>query len=324
MKQILIILTIFNSAIFGQEMAEIENEYNNLWFSLNEYQLSADSLQNRLNDLLDKIDKEKSNPQPEKGLLEEYLATALNFSNSIDLTNNKVDRLQNSLSERAIDLTRLYTHKLDSLNQVLENLKQQGKTNQQSEQLFLLYTVKRMQVSPELPNLSFDPLVLENIQPFSSDDTTDQKVYIDFLLRAQNELHNHFELVNNLEQQMREMIRLEEKALAFMEEIEDDAILPFSGDNAHLNNQATDVYERETFLDESSFNGGMNKYLLIDSRIRSIVILNDQLSGLDDYSIKSEHIQDLSNEKKLELLEETRQSLRHYMKIASKKLKDLQ
>lgn len=322
--KILLIIFISVFTVISQTIDKKELKYSEYSLSLAKMQAGVDSLQEELNTLLDRIDAEKSKSQPDQNILSDYLSDALESSNSIDQNNEKIDLLQKKISSIALELNTNYTTKLDSLAEMIKEKEKRGIATGDLEKQFLLYTFKRMQVSPGLPKLTFDPTMLETIRLDSLKDLKDQEIYRDFLSRAKNELKQHYEQINELEHSIRNIVRLEEKAIVFMEEVEDDALLPFNGQNLGANDPLSYDTGSEFFSESNKTLRANADYFAFESRIHSVILLNDQLSGLNDYSLKFKDVNNLTNEKKLELLKQTKESLKYYINMASKKLGDSQ
>jgi hypothetical protein len=318
------VLILFFSAIMlmSQTIEQRENKYMEYRESVAQKQANVDSLQEELNKLLDKIDREKSKSQPDQNILSEFLSDALEYSNSIDQNKDKITLLQENASSIAKELNVYYTSKLDSLSELIDNREKHRIEKSDLEQQFILYTFKRMQVSPGLPKLTFNPSMIETIDLDSSQTITEQNIYRDFLNRAKIELNQHYEQIDDLESSIRNIIRLEEKAMVFMEEVEDDALLPFSGQEFAANNAIPNENGTGSFFDSDKTLRSSAEYFAFESRIHSVILLNDQLSGLNDYSLKFKDVNNLTIEKRLELLKQTKESLKYYVKMVSDKLGD--
>jgi hypothetical protein len=207
--------------------------------------------------------------------------------------------------------------KIDSLDHAIAQA-DSGDEREKLEQIQIQYTMRRMQVTPDLPELSFDPFLIETIRVDTVQTVTERAIYIDFLNRAHQELEHHYNRVDELESNIHEMIRLEEKTIAFMEDIEDGTILPV--ESSVSGNRALNE-----FTEENIYSGGANRHeetenLVSRIPIRSVLLLNHQLSGLAGHEVALDELETMSVEERLQLLEQTKKSLKHYLNVTAEKL----
>jgi hypothetical protein len=321
MKWSLITMLLLCGVLSAQGILEYERSFKEYQTHLDRQEAYVDSVQQELDTLLDRIDSEKSLANPDEEQLAELMSSALALSNAVDRSRERIAVLQDSIALLGQNLNRLYTQKIDSLEQTILNTTDPAE-KEKMERLQLQYTLRRMQVSPELPKLSFDPMIVENIRPDSMQNEMDRKIYTDFLNRAHQELEEHYNLIKELETDIRDMIRLEEKAVVFMEDIEDGALLPLDRSGTSMVHGDEAGYPDENSYNGISTSGPMKNNRAFESRIRSVIILNHQLSGYTDYNVSLENTESLSNEERLEILEQTKQSLKHYLTTTAEKLGD--
>jgi len=301
----------------GQNIVEKEQRLDSLKTEVAKREAHMDSLQPELSLLLDQIDAEKAQTNPDDVRLSELLSSALTLSDQIDHARGQVDRLQDSIALVSRSLNRLYADKIDSLDRAIAKTASESE-REELERLQLHFTLRRMQVVPDLPELSFDPLVIETIRLDTMHNATGKQIYSDFLNRAYLELEHHYQQVTELEMNIRDMIRLEEKTIAFMEEIEDGTLMPL-GRNIDGNN-ALSEYNRDNTFTEGTDMGGKNQQLAIQIPFRSIVILNHQLTGFSNAEVSPDDLESMSVEEQLQLLDQTKKSLKYYLEVTAEKL----
>lgn len=315
MKALFLLIMIIVSIGYGQNIEKLESVYEEYRSHLNFYQNRTDSVQNKLDIIIDRIDMEKGRENPDEEMIAEMMAQALSLSDIVDAFGNRIETLQDTVEHVGLALNERYTYKIDSLSQTMKN-----NTDEQNEVLLLRYILKRMRVSPVLPELSFDPLVLESVQIDTADTETDFKIYSDFLSKARAELTAQYEVMVLLEQNVGELIRLEEKAMTFLDDVEDGAMLPVGDVRQNYSALSPAEYHEESNGNMISESASRMSNLFMDDHIRSVLMLNHQLLGSGKPSLsQSEHTK-MSNEDYLKMIHQTKKSLEHYLETTRYKL----
>jgi len=315
MKPLFLLVVAIVYVGYGQNIEKLETVYEEYQYRLNFYQNRTDSVQNKLDLLIDRIDMEKGRENPDQEMIAEMMARALSLSDTVDAFGNRIETMQDTVEHVGLALNERYTFKIDSLNQAMKN-----SADEQNEVLLLRYILKRMHVSPVLPELSFDPLVLESLQIDTEDTETDLEIYSDFLSKARAELTAQYEVMVLLEQNVGELIRLEEKAVTFLEDVEDGAMLPVGDVRQNYRAASPAEYTEESNGNMISESASRKSSLFMDDHIRSVLMLNHQLLGSGEPSLSQAGNKKMNNEDYLEMIHQTKESLKHYLETTRYKL----
>ncbi len=174
----IIILLVLSIAI-AQNVAELEQKRTQLFKQMIETQKEIAVTDSQLNTITTKIDKEKTKKNPDKGILEEWMAKGLHVSKQQLEQNQKLDSLQNELNKLDERLDYAYAAKIDSL----EKLKQSSNSASAKElnEKILKLTEKRLIVAPKMKALNFDPQKIQQIQLDETSDSLTQIILMDYL-----------------------------------------------------------------------------------------------------------------------------------------------
>jgi len=283
-----------NFSIEEQRFFDLEEQYVN---QLKE----IDSLKNVLNRFLGEVARVKNDEPENREKISSMMAQALEKSNIIDTREKSIIEIEKQLKQKRNLLYNSYTTKIDSL----ENLKQTDEIKSDLKDL----NNKRLYVSPLLSQLSFDPNLVEKIKLSNSRDEKEKKIYKEYLDNALTEVDSNIVNLQQKSKNIREVIRLNEHAEDFMDDIEGDQ---FSG--------AFVVQEQALRGNERSFGDSWNNPL---TEIASVAKIYNRISpfiyeniNLQDYTLQDS----VYTDDYLKLLEETEKTLRLYREKIKDKL----
>lgn len=309
------------SVLPAQELIQNENRLVQLEEAKRINDKNLDSLNIQLENYLEKIDNKKAQRVQSKDEIASLMARAFSISKKIESKELQLKKIHNNLRAIKIYLNNQYTVLIDSLQQDLTSNKS-IKDEQVLEEEFLRLIEKRMQVSPILQTLSFDPKKIQDIKISATEDSLEKAIYIDYLQSALNDIDSHLISIGKKQNELEGMIRLEKKADVFISDIEDSRIFGFyekSGENS--DNGGVDGHYNELVV-----NGRGKDY---NSQIDNFVILLNQLykAGVEiDMPHRDESLYSGNEaqtlEQYLELVKKTRKYLEQYRKTVENKLNE--
>jgi hypothetical protein len=308
------------SVLPAQELIQNENRLVQLEEAKRIKAKNLDSLNIKLENYLEKIDSRKAQRVQSKDEIASLMARAFSISKKIESKELQLKKIHNNLQAIKNYLNNQYTVLIDSLQQDLTPNKS-IKDKRVLEEEFLRLIEKRMQVSPILQTLSFDPKKIQDIKISATEDSLEKAIYIDYLQSALNDIDSHLISIGKKQNELEGMIRLEKKADIFISDIEDSRIFGF--------------YEKSGEKNDNRDGGGQYNGLdygeRIDnnSQIDNFVILLNQLykAGVEiemphrDESLYSGN-EAQTLEQYLELVKKTRKYLEQYRKTVENKLNE--
>lgn len=308
------------SVLPAQELIQNENRLIKLEEAQRINSKNLDSLNIQLENYLEKIDNKKAQRVQSKDEIASLMARAFSISKKIESKELQLKKIHNNLRAIKNYLNNQYTVLIDSLQQDLTSNKS-IKDKQVLEEEFLRLIEKRMQVSPILQTLSFDPKKIQDIKISATEDSFEKAIYIDYLQSALNDIDSHLISIGKKQNELEGMIRLEKKADVFISDIEDSRIFGF--------------YEKAGEKNDNRDGGGQYNGLdygeKIDnnSQIDNFVILLNQLykAGVEiDMPHRDESLYSGNEaqtlEQYLELVKKTRKYLEQYRKTVENKLNE--
>ena len=161
MKAIFILLVLC-TALFAQEYSEREREFFDLQNRYYNKLDNIDSLKNNLNQHMKIVEQVKENEPGNRDKIAALLADGLNQSNIIDNKEQELRSLRRQLTQQRNFLYNFYSHQIDSLEH-LSARSDDNLANEKRELELRDLNSKRLQVSPILSQLEFDPQVIEKI-----------------------------------------------------------------------------------------------------------------------------------------------------------------
>ena len=136
------------------DLVKLENKYEDLQNLYSKQKSFLDSLQERFNKRLKEINNEKEKPNPDNERITSLMSNSVNLSNNINEQQKIIDKTGRTITAVKIKLNERYTGIIDSL----KNIRIRDKENKESiENMILFYATKRLEVTPEINHLSFNP-----------------------------------------------------------------------------------------------------------------------------------------------------------------------
>ena len=219
---ILFLVLIDFDSINAQSTSTLESRFITLKNSFAIESRSLDSLKQILNERAKEIDIAKKKKDADESGIKKVMAGTVTISNKIDEHQEKTDKLKKELEDVKRLLSNKYTAEIDSLS-ILEKLnKYEGNKSKLKSQILAL-TEKKILVAPKINLLSFNPekMLEVNLDDAKSDE--EKKIYSEYLSGALTEVNNQLEQVKKLNDEVKQIITLQQKAKKFLEEAEFDS-----------------------------------------------------------------------------------------------------
>ena len=301
----------FNASL--QSLDALEKRYDNLRSVVKKDNMILDSLKNILETRAKQIENEKQKLNPDNDKIIKLMAGSVSLSNLIDDYQEKLDANSKNLKQLSKMLEARYSAKIDSL----QLLKKSTKEN--SEKLdgeILLYTEKRLLISPQVDLLSFNPQKILEIDLTKTKNSDEKASLKEYLSSALAEINAELSEVTKQAKEIDAALILQEKTSKFLAETEFDR--DFRPGKSSRSSTA------RTY--ESSILSVQDKLVIAD-QINSYALLLDQLNIFD----KSENINlqkfnfksgkaNLSLKDYSSLLKELKQRLSDYKLILTNKI----
>ena len=296
-----------------QSLDALEKRYDNLRSVVKKDNMILDSLKNILENRAKQIENEKQKLNPDNDKIIKLMAGSVSLSNLIDDYQEKLDANSKNLKQLSKMLEARYSAKIDSL----QLLKKSTKEN--SEKLdsdILLYTEKRLLISPQVDLLSFNPQKILEIDLTKTKNSDEKASLKEYLSSALAEINAELSEVTKQAKEIDAALILQEKTSKFLAETEFDR--DFRPGKSSRSSTA------RTY--ESSILSVQDKLVIAD-QINSYALLLDQLNIFD----KSENINlqkfnfksgkaNLSLKDYSSLLKELKQRLSDYKLILTNKI----
>ena len=291
-----------------QSLDALEKRYDNLRSVVKKDNMILDSLKNILETRAKQIENEKQKLNPDNDKIIKLMAGSVSLSNLIDDYQEKLDANSKNLKQLSKMLEARYSAKIDSL----QLLKKSTKEN--SEKLdsdILLYTEKRLLISPQVDLLSFNPQKILEIDLTKTKNSDEKASLKEYLSSALAEINAE---LSEVTKQAKEIDA--EKTSKFLAETEFDRDFRPGKSSRSLTAR---TYESSIL--------SMQDKLVIADQINSYALLLDQLNIFD----KSENINlqkfnfksgkaNLSLKDYSSLLKELKQRLSDYKLILTNKI----
>jgi hypothetical protein len=212
---------LFATQTYAQDIKKIEKVYLIIQTKLKQEKAILDSLKNILDLKAKKIDYEKNKNNPDETLIVKLMSGSANLSNEIDIQQNKIKADQKNSEEYREDLNRLYSEKIDSLQELDKSKEYSGNKNNLKKEI-LAYTEKKLLVAPKIALLSFHPDKILEIDLNRINDPSEKKNYEDYLQNALAEVNTHLKNLNESITEADKILTLQKKTNKFIEESEFD------------------------------------------------------------------------------------------------------
>ncbi len=299
-----------------KDLAKLETKYNDLQKKYSSGKMLLDSLKNKLDARVKEINTEKSKPAPDKDKITFLMANSVTLSNNIDEQQRKINKIEKSIAAIKVKLSEKYSGIIDSLKDVQ---KKDMENKEEVENLILFYAAKRLEVTPEIFQLSFNPYKILELDLNKSKDSVDQKIYSEYLSNALQEVNNILSNISEENTKINQVIELQRKTNKFIEETELESgitsgKLSQEGNNEKASNTRTGPVYAES-SNSLSDNAQVYAHLLEQlSTVKSLSVR--QLPGETLQSLEKNI--DLNSYDKL--LKEVKKRLVEYKKLLEQKI----
>jgi len=302
----IILLFIFTAFSFAQNISVQELELQKLEKSYAVEKNKLDSLHDNLQKLLQNLDDLKNQNPRNTDKISNQMAETHEETRQADQQEKIVNTVGLRIKKQRLILYKKYSISIDSLSLVLQNDDDSQKSNTETHLREL--TRKRALVSPALPLFSFDPQLINRINSSHSKDDLEKSIYLDYLSNALSEIDSNIAVIKNKESEVFTMIRLDEQAEDFIDELDGAQFL--SSIEIENNNVES------TRLTEDTFSG-------IDNFADGILKIYEQLGPVMNEMIETPGIANfdsLASDEYLLLLQSTEKTLKLYKKIIQEKM----
>jgi hypothetical protein len=322
---IAVIITFFPESILKsqnipvtKDVSELETKYSDLQDSYSSGKVLLDSLRNKLDARVKEINIEKSRPSPDKDKITSLMANSVTLSNNIDEQQNKVNKIEKSIAAVKIKLSEKYSVIIDSLKEI----QKKGLENkEETANLILFYAAKRLEVSPEIFQLSFNPYKILELDLNKSKDPADQKIYSEYLNNALQEVNNILLNISSENTEINQVIELQRKTNKFIEETE----LESGVASAKLAQQTSGGETGSNIRSGAVYDESKNNSLSNNAQVYARLL--EQLSTIKSLSVRQMPDETLRNlEKNIDLysyeklLNEVKKRLTDYKKLLEQKI----
>ena len=312
-----------------EDLITLENTYSDLQGSYEKEKSVLDSLQARFNKRVLEINNEKDKSNPDNEVITSLMANSVNLSNSIDDQQKKIDKIGKSITGIKIKLNNRYTGIIDSL----KNIRTKGKENIENiDNLILFYATKRLEVTPEINRLSFNPYKILGLDLHKSKDSTYKKIYSEYFTGAMNEVNKILANISEESNEINQVIELQRKASRFVEETELESGIT-SSKLSQSEEKSPAATETNSPVTGGSFDNGFTgvRESNLNSNIKVYEQLLNQLNTIKTLSVRQtpeESIQAIEKEIDLnsygKLLNEVKKRLIEYKRLLMQKAGSLQ
>ncbi len=212
----LLFLLTFARPILPQAIANEERNYNYLNTLLIELQQEYDSLLVHYENETRLINEAKANNSDET---ESLLAKAVVTSNRLEQIQSEILHTNEKIEASRKQLYALYSTQIDSLR-MLENIDSLDGSSERLNFNILSLIQKRFSVTAQTKVLSYFPEELLKINLMEPTDSSEVKIYSDYLTSAIAEIDSQIINTNNQIEKLEEMQNLQSKVDQFISDIE--------------------------------------------------------------------------------------------------------
>lgn len=305
------------------DLIKLEKKYDDLQTSYSNEKIVLDSLNGIFNKRLREINNEKEKTNPDNEKITSLMANSINLSNNIDEQQKKIDKIGKSITAIKIRLNERYTEIIDSLKSIQLTDKE---NKEKIDNLILFYATKRLEVTPEIYHLSFNPYKILELGLNRSKDSSYKNIYSEYLTSAIKEVNNILANISEESNEINQVVELQKKASRFVEETEmESGITSGKLTQTEEKNPAGTSSGPGASLDNSFYDGNAKNDNL-NSNIKVYEELLNQLNTIKSLSVRQtpdESIQTLDKEIDLnsygKLLKEVKKRLIEYKRLLMQK-----
>ncbi len=255
-------------------------------------------LQSELNTLLEIIEIEKRYEFPDEDYISDLLAEALDKTSLIDIIEKELESVNEEIFIQRKDLYHKYSAAIDSLKEI-EPAGQQVTVNK-----IKALNAKKIIVSPILTALTFNPDLIERITFKDKQPAQERAIYLNYLNNALQEVDSIIALLNQKSKDIKEMIRLDEMAKDFADDLDNISIggIILSAETAQESQFKSIGPSQESFVKERT------NITDIQQTLQPFVYSNIEIANYDE--TESFYLEDY-----LILINETKKTLKLYNEI---------
>ena len=288
----LIALTLGNAALKAQNSDTGRKQLSDLESVYVHEQAKLDSLKNELNKAVSAADKAKAAKEVSQAQVSNLLARALEIGRQHDNQQKKVSELTSQIQKLRRRMYHIYSTRIDSLNMLLNKENNSEKRAVLQNEMKELNT-QRLRVSPVLPMFSFDPGLINKIPGNKSADATGKSIYNEYLVNAMSEVDSNLSVLQTKSQEVRSMMRLNQRAREFVEDINDRQTFSM----LQLQNEKTTSYASETSSLKNDVFRGVNEIQVIYNQLEPVLSEHYNLPKISepDSILSDEYLQLLEN-----------------------------
>ncbi len=262
----------FGLQINAQNVPKLEDLYIHYNNKLTNEVSKLDTLKKDLYAQVNIINTEKEKGKPNKEKIKSLMASSVVISNKVDKQQKIVNNLKDEIELLKKKLMEKYSVIIDSLNTILKSNKNIKDKEKLKPEIFY-YTEKRLKLYPGIKLLSFFPNKILQIDLSKITDTTEKKLYKEYLQKALSEVNDRLMSVTGQSNEIVRMITLQKKTKRFLEETEfGNSIMPGS-----FTSQTTTLSAKTTPMTNlfSKARDALNVSLL--TKVRDYTLLLNQL-----------------------------------------------
>lgn len=303
----IVFLIYFVVFVLAQDISLQQMELQRLEQSYAIEKSKLDSLNDNLQKLLIEIDVQKKQNSRDNDKISLLMADAHLVTKHVDKQSKVVNNLTAQIKKERLILYKKFTFTIDSLTQILPDVKDNQKIKVGSELRKL--SQKRALVSPALPLFSFDVQLIKRINSFNTKDDLEKSIYMDYLANALAEVDSNIAVIKSKTGEVSMMIRLDEQAEDFIDEIDGAQFLS----SIEIENEANRPFRFNDNLSTGKEFGLANAILIIYEQLElamSELIETPVIANFDS----------LASDEYLMLLQGTEKTLKLYRKIIQEKM----
>jgi hypothetical protein len=310
---LLILLILSNKFLHAQNLSEVENRYNQLQSSYTIEKLVLDSLQAKLNVRAKEINFEKNKPGADGDKIASLMANSVNLSSKVEKQQQKIEQIEKSIESLKEVLNKKYAVIIDSLRNLTKKNKE---SDEKINSLILYYAAKRLEVTPGINGLSFNP---GRILELDSKNPEDKKIYREYIANALKEVNNILAKVTEENDEISQVIELQRKTNKFLEETElESRVTSGKITSAGGESNLPDAYTGfGTSEEQAKVNNSIN------NNVKVYELLLNQLNTIESFGIDYENIHTLEKNPDLysyeKLLKDIKKKLTEYKKLLEQK-----
>ncbi|KAB2877998.1 hypothetical protein F9K33_14765 [bacterium] len=307
-----LICLLVSTVVHGQTVGELEKQFRLLNQSIQAEQAVLDSLNALMENKAKDIESEKKSAAPDQDKIIKSMSHAVTLSNQIKEYQKNIAAGRLEAEDCRIRLERFYTKTIDSLRQMDRSGKYEGDKYELRNQI-LIWTEKRIFITPLVSTLSFDPQKVQRIELTDASDPTDKAMMEDYIKKALKEIDSHIMVVTATRKEYEEMADLRRRTTEFINEAYEQGRISSMARSQTFKNIGTDIL------------GNPIGQGFTAVHVRSVAGLMQQLNtgwlmSPGNASLTSTNT-GIAQEEYIQLLKQAENLLRTYREIVQKKLK---